>query len=84
MKHANKDALDRLEPLLRQVRLQQGLQEKTRGVFYAQSRAVLHFHEDSAGLFADLRLPGEADFQRLKVDNPSGQGALLKRLLARD
>lgn len=84
MKHAGKDALDRLEPLLRQIREITGFKEKTRGVFYAKSRAALHFHEDSAGLFADLRLPREVDFARLKVDDPEGQSALLARLVRDD
>jgi hypothetical protein len=81
MKHAGKDTLDRLEPLLRQIREVTGIQEKTRGVFYLKSRAALHFHEDPAGLFADLRLPGEVDFERLRVDHPEGQSALLARLV---
>jgi hypothetical protein len=56
------------------------LRETTRGVFYAKGRAVLHFHEDPAGLFADLRPLGATDFERIKVDDEVGQAALLARL----
>lgn len=72
MKHATSTALDQLEALLVELRGQPGLTEKSRGVFYRKSRAFLHFHEDPAGLFADVRL-GD-DFQRLPL-NSSAQRA---------
>jgi len=53
MKHAGSEALDQLETLLIEVR-KLPLKEKSRGVFYRKSKPFLHFHEDSAGLFADL------------------------------
>jgi hypothetical protein len=80
MKHAGPAALDQLEPLLAQVRAFAGPKEKARGVFYLKSRAFLHFHEDPAGLFADIRAPDAADFDRLKVDDKVGAEALLARL----
>jgi len=80
MKHAGADALSRLEPLLERVRALGALRETTRGVFYAKGRAVLHFHEDPAGLYADVRPPGAADFERIHVDDAAGQTALLARL----
>jgi len=80
MKHAGPEALRRLEPLLEKVRALGALRETTRGVFYAKGRAVLHFHEDPAGLFADIRPAGAAEFQRINVDNDAGQAALLARL----
>jgi len=80
MKHAGSEALDQLEPLLSRVRALGALSETARGVFYAKGRAVLHFHEDTAGLFADIRPPGAADFERIKVDDDVGQAALLARL----
>ena len=54
-----------------------GLKERKRGVFYLKSRAFLHFHEDPAGLFADIRLAGD-DFDRFGVDGPDQWEALLK------
>lgn len=67
MKHAGPTALDDLAPLLAELRALPGLVEKGRGVFYRKSRALLHFHEDPAGLFADLRDPAGADFERFNV-----------------
>lgn len=83
MKHAGAAALDQLEPLLEQIRAIAGLKERSRGVFYLRSKAFLHFHEDPAGLFADLRTADGRDFERLKVDEPEGQRALAEQAAAR-
>ncbi len=82
MKHAGPAALDALEPLLAQIRLAGGLQEKSRGVFYRRGKAFLHFHEAPAGLFADIRAAVGRDFDRLRVDEADGAAALLARLLS--
>ncbi len=82
MKHAGPAALDRLKDLLAAIRAAGGLTEKSPGVFYRHSRAFLHFHEDPAGLFADVRGEG-GDFDRLKVDEPGGREALLARIRAK-
>jgi hypothetical protein len=78
MKHATPQSLDQLEGLLDDIRRHGVLKEKSRGVFYLRSRAVLHFHEDPAGLFADFR-PAE-EWERFKVDTKAGQTALLRGL----
>ena len=78
MKHAQADALDRLEPLLARLRQIAGLKERTRGVFYLKSRAFLHFHEDPAGLFADIRTADGRDFQRVQVDAAEARDALAR------
>jgi hypothetical protein len=78
MRHAGVEALDRLEPLLIGLRGVVGLREKSRGVFYRQSRAFLHFHEDPAGLFADVRF--EQDFERIRVSTADEQKLLLRRV----
>lgn len=78
MKHATDTALDLLEPLLRQIRAVEGLVERKRGIWHRNSRAFLHFHEDPAGMFADLRVG--ADFQRFRVSTASEQRAFLRRL----
>ncbi len=80
MKHATPAALDAIEPLLTQIRRHPALREKGRGVFYLKSRAFLHFHEDPAGIFADVRAPGGADFDRVKVDDETGARDLLARV----
>ena len=79
MRHITPDELDRLEDLLAALRETAGLREKKRGVFYRKSRAFLHFHEDPAGLFADVRLDGEA-FERFRVTTKKEQRDLLARV----
>jgi hypothetical protein len=75
MKHAGQTALDALEPLLAQLRALGEMREKSRGVFYLRAQAFLHFHEDSTGLYADLRA-GDG-FERFKVDTSMEQRALV-------
>ena len=75
VKHAGPLALDALNDLLDAVRTHAGLREPRRGVFYRKGKAWLHFHEDRAGLFADLRIG--ADWQRFPVSDPAGCASLL-------
>jgi hypothetical protein len=75
MKHAGADSLDRLAPLLAQLRDLAGLKEKQRGVFYFKSKAFLHFHQDGDGLFADLRT--SADWQRYPVTTEADSQVLI-------
>lgn len=65
MKHATPATLDTIGPLLDGIRKIGGLTEKKRGIFYLKSIAYLHFHEDPAGLFADVKLKGK--WKRLNV-----------------
>ena len=80
MRHATAAALDELEPLLADLRCVPGLTERSRGTFYRRSRAFLHFHEDPAGLFADVRL-GD-DFDRVRVQTARERAVLLRRVRA--
>lgn len=82
MRHARPEDLDRLEDLLAQLRILPGLTEKSRGTFYVKSRAFLHFHEDPAGLFADIRDAAGMDFERIAVTEAAGQAQLVE--LARE
>lgn len=77
MKHAGPDAVARLEPILREVRKLEGLTEKKRGTFYRGSSAFLHFHEDPAGFFADLKVDG--DFARFPVNSKREVEIFLRR-----
>jgi hypothetical protein len=78
MKHAGSDALDRLEPLLAQLRRREGLKEKSRGAFYLAGRAFLHFHEHGDGeLYADIRLKGD-DFDRIEVTKTVQRAQILE------
>jgi hypothetical protein len=78
VKHVGAEALDDLEPLLAVLREVPGLREKSRGTFYRGSRAFLHFHEDPAGLFADVRL--DAEFERVRVSSAEERQELLRRI----
>ena len=78
MKHAGPDALDVLEPLLVKIRKHAQLKEKKRGLFYLKGKSFLHFHEDPAGLFADL-FHGK-DSWRLRVTARAEQKALLAKI----
>jgi len=80
MKHATPASLDAIETVLREIRDLNVLKEKSRGVFYRAGRAALHFHEDPAGLFADLR-PG-SEWERVAVNTPAERATLLRRLRA--
>jgi hypothetical protein len=79
MKHAGPASLDALEPLLAEVRLRTeirpGVNEKKRGSFYRKGKAWLHFHEDPAGYFADLK--GPDDWLRLRVSDADERQALM-------
>jgi len=78
MRHAGGQALDRLEPMLTALRAFPELREKSRGTFYRGSKAFIHFHEDPAGLFADVRFSD--DFERFDVTTAARQKDLLRKI----
>jgi len=78
VKHAGQEALDSLESLLSEVRKRKSLTERSRGVFYLKSVAFLHFHEDPAGMFADLRM--EKGWTRFPVSSQSQRRVFLSNL----
>jgi hypothetical protein len=78
VKHAGPAALNGIEPMLAALRELPGLKEKSRGTFYRGSKAFLHFHEDPAGMFADVRLAG--DFERMRVSTRREQDACLRKV----
>jgi hypothetical protein len=75
VKHAGADALGELSELLQKLRTRTGLVERKPGIFYVKGKAFLHFHEDRAGLFADLRQGG--DWLRLAVNGGDDRERLL-------
>jgi hypothetical protein len=79
MKHASLGTLKSLEVLLEVLRRFPGLVEKKPGIFYLKSKAFLHFHDDPTGIFADVRLVGDA-FERFAVNTGNEQDALLERI----
>ena len=75
MRHARAEDLVGIEPLLAEIRRYPDLTERGPGTFYKKSHAFLHFHEDPAGLFADVRLAPGADFTRMRVSTKAEQRA---------
>jgi hypothetical protein len=70
--------LDQLEPILSVLRGYEALQEKSRGTFYRRSKAFVHFHEDPAGLFADVRLDPTGSLERWRVTTGAEVQAFLE------
>ena len=79
MKHAGAATLRLLDDLLAEIRKRSELRERTPGSFYLKSKGYLHFHEDPAGIFADVKLDF-ADFTRLRATTAAEQRALLKQI----
>jgi hypothetical protein len=52
------DALERLEPLLRQLRGVDALRERAPGTFTWRGAPLLHFHSLASGLVADVKADG--------------------------
>jgi hypothetical protein len=78
MRHASPATLDALEPLLAEIRQVGGIVERKRGIWTLRSRSFLHFHEDPAGFFADLKT-GD-DFERFRVATAGERRALVARV----
>jgi hypothetical protein len=76
MKHASGAALGNLTSLLNSLRELDGIRDRSPGVFYRGAAAFLHFHEDTAGLFADVR--GQSGWKRLPVNSPAEHEACLR------
>jgi hypothetical protein len=74
MKHAGTQALAALAPLLTELRALPGWVERKPCTFYRAGTAMLHFHEDPAGLFADLKQDGR--FVRWPVNTRAQQRAV--------
>jgi hypothetical protein len=66
-------------PLLIELRKQAALREKAAGVFYLKSKAFLHFHDDPAGIFADVKLDLKT-YSRVRATTITEQKTLLRRI----
>ena len=78
MRHARGAALDTIEDLLAKIRVHQSLTERKRGAFYKKSAGFVHFHEDAAGMFGDLKVDGK--WQRFRVTTQVEQKQFLSML----
>ena len=74
MRHAGLEALSTLTDLLSAIRAR-GPKKPRLGIFYRKGKAWLHFHEDKAGLFADLRV--NAEWERFRVSEAEERANLL-------
>jgi len=79
VKHAGPVTLAALATLLSDIRKRPLLREKSPGSFYVRSKGYLHFHEDPAGIFADVKLDFE-HYTRMRVSTAKEQRALLARI----
>jgi hypothetical protein len=77
MARAEAEALQKLLPVLRQLREIKGVQETKPGIFYARRDAFIHFHDEAGALFADLKKPGGAGFDRYPLDTAAQQRKLV-------
>ena len=78
MAHADEAALQKLLPLLRQLREIKGLKEMKPGIFYLKGSAFIHFHTEAEALVADLKKAGGSGFDRYVVDAAQGQRKLVE------
>ncbi len=76
MKHATPETLDRLQPLLEKLSAMPALAQRSRGVYSLKSKAFLHFHEDAAGIFADVSDNGS--WSRVAVNSKKDEVDLLR------
>ena len=79
MKHATPETIDKLASKLDRIRSLGVLKEKKKGTFYNKSSAFLHFHEDVAGLFADLKVNNI--WQRFEINNDNDWEVLLAKVI---
>ncbi len=77
MARTDSEALKTLLPLLRQLREIKGVKEMQPGIFYARREAFVNFHDDGGVLFADLKKPGGAGFDRFPLATPAEQRKLV-------
>jgi hypothetical protein len=77
MRHARPDDLERIAPMLAQLRTADGLVERTPGSFYRKSKGFLHFHIDGDDIWADVKLDGST-FDRQRVTTKAEQRALVR------
>jgi hypothetical protein len=75
LKHARSAALKTLAPLLAEIRREEMTGERKPGTFYRKGQGILHFHEDPAGFFADLKVGGA--WRRFPVNHSRETATLL-------
>ena len=69
-------AVERLRPLLAELRGLPALHERSLGTFTCRGGAFLHFHAFASGLVADVKADGT--WLRYDVERPAGRTILLR------
>jgi len=69
-------AVERLRPLLAELRGLPDLRERSPGTFTRRGDAFLHFHALAAGLVADVKADGS--WLRYEVERAAGRRTLLR------
>ncbi|HZV93516.1 MAG TPA: hypothetical protein VFF72_09880 [Caldimonas sp.] len=77
MARAEADALQKLLPLLWQLREIKGVQEIRPGVFHARREAFIHFHDEGGALVAELKKAGGSGFDRYPLETAPQQRKLV-------
>jgi hypothetical protein len=76
MKHATPETLKQIGSLLGGLRKLPNAVECRPGVFYVKGKAFLHFHEDPAGIFADIKIGN--DWKRFAIKAARSRSQFLK------
>jgi hypothetical protein len=79
MKALKVSTLHSLSPLLDVLRAHPALREVRRAEFALDEKDFVHFHEDSDGVFADVRLK-EVGRVHMPVSSPAQQAEFLERI----
>jgi hypothetical protein len=79
MKALKASTLDTLSPLLDVLRTHPGLREVRPAEFELDGDDFVHFHEDSDGVFADVRLRKEVRVH-MPVSSPAEQAEFLEQI----
>ena len=79
MKALKASTLHSLSPVLDVLRTHPALREVRPAEFALDGKEFVHFHEDSDGLFADVRLKNEGRVH-MPVSSPAEQAEFLERI----
>jgi hypothetical protein len=82
VRHADEATFEDLADVLAALRRIPGLTEKKTGSFYRRSKALVHFHDDPTGPYADLRTEAAGDFERIRVRTLAERRRFLARVRA--
>ena len=77
MARAEAEALQKLLPVMRQLREIKGVQEIRPGIFHVRRDAFIHFHDEAGALYAELKKPGGAGFDRYPLETAAQQRKLV-------